>query len=365
MEDKGQMDQSQRTFIPIEGSTREKLISWIIIIVAFITIWHMIDIALLTFIMAFLFYQLMEVVQRRMKKIMPYHLPDGFVLSVLYALFIFLLVVIGYEFLPRIVTQIVEIGNALASFDIGALKDILDYRLYAVVEELDFGAYLVKAGELLTQVITRVSVFGLALFISIILSFFLLLEKRKIGRFAEKMANSRISFIYSYLMSFGKSFVVTFGKVMRVQVTIAAINSAISMIMLLLLGFPQVLGLGIMIFFLGLIPVAGVVISLFPLSIIAFNIGGLSKVFAVLIMILAIHGVEAYILNPKLMSDKTELPVCFVFIILLVAEHYMKVWGLLVGVPIFIFLLSVLEVDCTGLAEKKKTALAVFKRKDR
>jgi predicted PurR-regulated permease PerM len=34
-----------------------------------------------------------------------------------------------------------------------------------------------------------------------------------------------------------------------------------------------------------------------------------------------------------------------VFIILLVAEHYMNVWGLLIGVPLFIFLLNIFEVD--------------------
>lgn len=362
MKDRDPME--DREFSPIEGSIREKMISWVIILIAFITVWYMIDIALLTFIIAFIFYHLTDAVQKRLKKVVPVKIPDGLILSVLYVIFIFLLVIISYEFMPKIVSQIVDVGNALINFDIGSLREIMDERFYAAVEELDFGTYLVEAGRILTQVITRVSIFGLSLFISLILSYFLILEKKKIRRFAERMAESRISFIYSYLMSFGKSFVVTFGKVMRVQVTISAINSSISMIMLLVLGFPQVLGLGIMIFFLGLIPVAGVVISLFPLSVIAFNIGGISKVIAVLIMILAIHGIEAYMLNPKLMSDKTDLPICFVFIILLVAEHYMGVWGLLIGVPIFLFLMSVLEVDCTGLGRKKKRSVSIFKRKN-
>ncbi len=168
------------------------------------------------------------------------------------------------------------------------------------------------------------------------------------------LAGSRISFIYDYWITFGGNFCNTFGKVMKVQVTIALINSIISIILLTILGFPQVMSLGVMIFLLGLIPVAGVAISLIPLSIIAFNIGGISKVVAVILMVLLIHGLEAYILNPKLMSDKTELPVCFVFIILLVGEHYMGVWGLLIGVPIFIFLLNAMKVNYSDSHKKEK-----------
>ena len=49
------------------------------------------------------------------------------------------------------------------------------------------------------------------------------------------------------------------------QFIIAIVNTFLSVIVLMILGFPQIVGLGIMIFFLGLIPVAGVIISLVPL----------------------------------------------------------------------------------------------------
>ncbi|MDL0236159.1 AI-2E family transporter, partial [Clostridioides difficile] len=134
---------------------------------------------------------------------------------------------------------------------------------------------------------------------------------------------------------------------MKVQVMIAFINSVVSMIFLGFMGFPQIWALGFMIFVLGLIPVAGVIVSLIPLTVIAFNTGGITKVFGVLLMICIVHAVETYILNPKLMSNRTKLPVCFVFIILLVGEHYLGVWGLLIGVPIFMFLMDILGVKFT------------------
>jgi len=44
------------------------------------------------------------------------------------------------------------------------------------------------------------------------------------------------------------------------------------------------------------------------------------------------------------MSAKTKLPVFLVFLILLVSEHYIGVWGLLLGIPMFMFLLDILDI---------------------
>ncbi len=142
---------------------------------------------------------------------------------------------------------------------------------------------------------------------------------------------------------------------MKVQIIIASVNCVLSVIAFKLIGLTDIVGMGLMIFFLGLIPVAGVIVSLIPLSVIAFNVGGIVKVIEVLILVAVLHAVEAYVLNPKLMANKTQLPVCFVFSILLVGEHYMGVWGLLIGLPIFIFMMDALGVKYEeGMRKNKK-----------
>ncbi|MBR3207061.1 MAG: AI-2E family transporter, partial [Bacillus sp. (in: Bacteria)] len=111
-----------------------------------------------------------------------------------------------------------------------------------------------------------------------------------------------------------------------------------------IMGFPQLFGLAVMVFLLGLIPVAGVVISLIPLSIIAYTLEGGMYVLYIVLVIVIIHAIEAYFLNPKLMSAKTELPIFFTFIVLIFSEHYIGIWGLIIGIPIFVFILDILEV---------------------
>lgn len=338
----------------IDKELKERLISLIVMVVMFITIWYMLNFVLLTFITTFIFYHLVKLVQIKRQRWIPVRIPDALVLTVLYAIFIMLLIFASIEFAPRLAQQFYDLANIFINFDFDAVKDTIDPRIAEAVSHINFDQYIDSAGVMLATGVTTVGGFGLNVFLSLILSYLLLLEKNKIRRFGERLAYSRVSFIYGYWMRFGGNFVNTFGKVMKVQVTIALINSIISMILLTILGFPQIASLGIMIFFLGLIPVAGVVISLVPLSIIGFNIGGIGKVVAVILMIILIHTLEAYVLNPKLMSNKTELPVCFIFIILLVGEHYLGVWGLLIGVPIFIFLMNALDVSYADDHKKEK-----------
>lgn len=330
---------------------RSHIASIVVLTLMIITIWFMLDIALLTFIITFIFYNLDSAIQKLNMKTLKIRIPNGIILTILYVIFILVLVIIVTVIYPKLVNPVGELLEILKTFDVNAFLGAIDPRIAVVLENIDYNKYIGDASLLIANGATKVGGFGVDLFLALLLSFFLLLEKHKIQRFGKKLEHSKIAYTYSQLILFGGNFTHTFGKVMKVQVTIAFINCIISMIFLKLLGFPQISNLGIMIFVLGLIPVAGVIISLLPLSIIAFSTGGINQVFAVIIMVLLIHAIEAYILNPKLMSSKTELPVCFVFIILLVGEHYMGVWGLLIGVPIFIFMMNALDVE---FEEKKQ-----------
>jgi len=338
----------------VDFDNKEKVISLIVLSLVLITFWKMMDLVLLTFILSFVFYSLLNSIQNKLITNFKCKIPDGIILTVLYIIAIIILSVGSAVFLPQVIAQFGELANIFINIDIDAVKKAIGPRLMSFVSQIDFTAYLEQAGSLAALIVAKIGYFSISLFVSIILSFIILMEKNKINHFGMNMSKSKLSFMYEYFRFFGRSFAQTFGKVMKVQVTIALINSILSMIVLSILGFPGILGLGTMIFVLGLIPVAGVVISLIPLSAIAFSIGGIIQVVQVIVMIIILHGIETYVLNPKLMSARTRLPVCFVFIILLVAEHYLGIWGLLIGVPIFIFLMNVFNVEYKGEIKEKK-----------
>ena len=63
----------------------------------------------------------------------------------------------------------------------------------------------------------------------------------------------------------------------------------------------------------------------------------------VLVMIGIVHAVEAYYLNPKIVSSYVHFPVFVTFLILMVSEHYFGLIGLLIGVPLFSILIGLIE----------------------
>ena len=322
-----------------------KVISIIVLLCMILTMWYMLDVVLLTFVLTFIFYYSVEKLDKFCRYFFFLHLPNLILLIICYAAGITILVMILAEGVPQLIGQITDFGNMLMNFDVNGVYAALNPKVAAALGYVDWQSYLSLAGNFIATYATKVGAFSVNFFIALILSFVIIAERSKIKRFGENLAHSKVAFVYQYFMEYGKIFVNTFAMVMKVQVIIAMVNALLSMIMLKIIGFETVLGLGLMIFLLGLIPVAGVIISLFPLCIIAFSLGGIKMVGEVVLMILLLHALEAYVLNPKLMSTHTKLPVCLVFIVLLVGQHYLGVWGLLVGVPIFIFLMIALNVD--------------------
>ena len=179
---------------------------------------------------------------------------------------------------------------------------------------------------------------------SLLLSFFFTVEKDEMYTFSKSFLKGPNSWLFKDIYHFAKIFVNTFGVVMEAQFMIALVNTAITLVCLSMMKMPQIISLGLMIFVLSLVPVARVIISAIPLSFIAYSVGGIRDVIYVIVMLLVVHALESYILNPKLMSSKTELPIFYTFVVLVASEHLFGVWGLIVGIPIFTFALDVLGV---------------------
>ena len=67
--------------------------------------------------------------------------------------------------------------------------------------------------------------------------------------------------------------------------------------------------------------------------------------FMAVLGILVIHLIEAWILNPKILGDMLHLHPVMVLAILAVGEHFFGVWGLLLGVPVIVYILRFVILD--------------------
>nr|WP_201781443.1 AI-2E family transporter [Sporosarcina globispora] len=309
-----------------------------IIVLALYLLRSMINLILITFIFSFLMDRLVKLVLSRFK------LNRKLTVITLYIGIIGLLSIGIIKYLPLIVSESSQLFKQVESFYTQKHDNIVITYIVQMLETNEITKYLEQGFTFLLQYFSDISHIAIQVLLSLILSLFFLLEKPKLLEFTLKFKYSKIAAFYNEIEYFGSKFVQTFGKVIEAQFVIATVNCILTTLALWIMGFPHLMGLSILIFLLGLIPVAGVIISLVPLCTIAYSLGGFIQVFYILLLIMVIHAIEAYILNPKLMSSKTDLPVFYTFIVLIFSEHFFGVWGLIVGIPVFVFLLDVLEV---------------------
>ncbi|WP_428980928.1 AI-2E family transporter [Limosilactobacillus alvi] len=300
----------------------------------------MMNTILLTFIFTYLIVHWIRLVQRFIPK-----LPSIVIVLVTYILLILGLYYVVTDYLPMIVNQIAKMVDSLIKFyqsnDMNGVMKLINHYVSTrtIISQAKHGVTLA------VNTLTSIGTLTISFVMSLILSFFYTIELKQMNEFSQLFLESKsLGWFFKDIYYFGKKFVNTFGVVLEAQFFIAICNTVLTLICLSFMHMPQIFALGLMVFILSLVPVAGVIISLIPLSMVAYSVGGFRYVVYIIIMILVIHALEAYVLNPKFMSSRTELPIFYTFVVLLVSEHLFGTWGLIVGVPIFTFLLDICDV---------------------
>ncbi|MEW4153557.1 AI-2E family transporter [Bacillus thuringiensis] len=320
----------------------------VLIIVALVlyALKSMINLILITFILTFLMDRFQRFISRKLK------VNRKIVIACLYIILVSFIGTTLYKYLPVLTIQISQlIYQFKLFFQNPPDNEIVKYVL-STINGMEVSKYIEQGVDVIYQSIANIGKVSLQILLSLILSLFFLLEKERIITFTSKFKDSKLKIFYEEIAYFGERFARSFGKVIEAQFLIAVVNGILTVIALIVLGFPQLLVLAVMIFLLGLIPVAGVIISLFPLCIIAYNVGGVMYVVYIIVFITVIHALESYFLNPKFMSAKTNLPIFYIFMILIFSEHFLGIWGLIIGIPIFIFLLDVLDINNEDATKK-------------
>ncbi|ALS23005.1 MULTISPECIES: AI-2E family transporter [Paenibacillus] len=334
------MENIKRFFLNL--TVRRFLIILVICLLLF-SIRDMLNLILLTFLFIYIMNSLQHFLTKQINKYIPVN--SKVIIILLYLILVTTIVIGIINYLPKLYVQIKQLKATLIGLShLPVPQDELSQYVYKTIKDLDLQSYVRQGFEY----ILKISNWGTTFVLAIVLSFVFILEKNRIAAFTSRLKNSKISWLYEELEYFGKKFVLSFGKVLEAQLLIATCNTIFTVTGLWILGYPYLFALTIMIFLLSLVPVVGFLVSLIPLSIIGYAIGGYLMVIYVLSMIAVLHFLEGYFLNPKLMSSKVNLPMFYTFIILIFSEHYLGTWGLIVGIPIFIFLLDMLDVDTSA-----------------
>lgn len=176
------------------------------------------------------------------------------------------------------------------------------------------------------------------LLIGTLLSFLILFDYPHLRAVMLTMPRTRLKEVYEETADSVVHFALVVGATFQAQIMIAFINTILTSIGLWGLNIHPIALLSTMVFFAGLIPVLGVFISSVPILLVAFNNGGLSLLLWALVMIIIVHIVEAYILNPNIFAAVLKINPVLTLIILYIGHSLFGLWGVLLGVPVSVYI---------------------------
>jgi len=201
------------------------------------------------------------------------------------------------------------------------IRDLLD----------DVGASLAKNPlEIGQSVLSYASSFLL----SLLFSFLIVLDLRKITRGVQELRHTKIGFIYDEVADNIAGFGRVLGRALEAQLFIAVCNTILTGIGIWILGLDNLLVLSTIVFFCSFIPVVGTFISSTPIALIALQAGGVSTMLIAIVIIMVVHALETYVLNPQIYGHHMHMNPVLVLIVLTIGGKLFGIWGLILGIPI-------------------------------
>ena len=190
-------------------------------------------------------------------------------------------------------------------------------------------------------------------FLGLLFSFLIMLDLPRLTRSVRALRFTRLSAVYEETADSVMLFAKVVGENFRAQIMISAVNTSLTFIGLQILGVGGTVLLCTVVFICGLIPVLGVFISSVPIILMAVNTGGVTLGGWAVMMIVIIHLIEAYILNPRIVSAVMHINPVMTLIILYIAHSLIGMWGMLLGVPISVYIYRQLVIGINPKAKAK------------
>lgn len=291
----------------------------------------------------------------------------NFIIVIEYIILVWILIFLVTDMIPKLISELSDLTHNLPFLAepvkevTNKLIEIKNFKseLWGSIDEIVSNQDITVILGILWK-LKSASIVFMQIIISIILSFVFLIDRSRLQIYLLWIKKSSFKFLYKEYKIIIEKIVLSFWLIFKAQAIIAFLNSLLTIIWLIIIwlvhwwAFPYLLTLWLMVFIAWFIPVLWVFISSIPITIIAYSmIWGYSVVAEVVFLIVIVHFVEAYYLNPKIVSRFLEIPVSLTFVVLIMSEHLFWVAWLLIWVSLFYFIVWLLRDVDTVLKKKK------------
>ncbi len=187
------------------------------------------------------------------------------------------------------------------------------------------------------KIISTVSAFLLAL----LFSFLIVLDLPVLSASIRSLENTKLRFIYVEVAESIHDFGLVLGQAFEAQFLIALVNTLLTALGLSILGVGKHIAfLSVIVFLSSFVPVVGVFISSIPICLVALQVSGMHAMLAAIGLIILVHLLEGYLLNPKIYGYRLRINPVIVLIILTIGGKLFYFWGLILGVPVCTYIFA-------------------------
>ena len=191
-------------------------------------------------------------------------------------------------------------------------------------------------------------------FVAIIVSIYLLLQRKDILEFIKKLG--KVTLKESTYKNMGKYFDRTnniFFNFLAGQLLDGLIIGIISSIAMSIIGVKYAVLLGFMIGIFNLIPYFGAIIAVIIAALITLLTGGIWKALIMVIVVTILQQIDANIINPKILGNSLKISPLLVIFSVAIGGAYFGFWGMFLSVPV-IAVVKLLLTDYIEYKSKEK-----------
>lgn len=291
-------------------------------------------------------------------------------ISILIVYFIAICAIIGIiKFVvPNVYESVMELTSALPGYYEAALSGIDNLSedsiitkdsLYSILE----GLSSIKLEDYLNiEKITEYAkgILGIAstifsIFVTIIVSMYLLAERNEIVEFAKRVCSAIFNInIYNVIGKYFRKSNQIFFRFISSQLIDGIVIGILTSIAMSILGVKYAILLGFMIGIFNLIPYLGAIIAVVIAAIITLLTGGLSKAIWMIIIVTILQQIDANIINPKITGTSLKIsPILIIFSVTVVGSYF-GIIGMFLAVPI-VAVIKLIVLDYISYKEEKNS----------
>lgn len=317
---------------------------------------------LLNFILVFLENKLLTDEKIKNKKtkrglsLVLTYLISGFTLY-LFMLFVF----------PQLMDSIMGLVNDIPKFIENAtimINDILksvnvdqqylDLALNQWKEFINMAANLISnLLPMIGSVVTSIASSIWNIVIGLIISIYMLIEKEKFVGLGKKISYALLSKEHAdIVIDLGKRSNKTFGDFLSGKIIDSAIIGVLTFVILTVFKMPYTLLVSIIVGLTNIVPFFGPFIGAVPAFVIIMFVSP-TKALWFLVIIFVIQQLDGNIIGPKILGDSIGISAFWILFSILVAGKLLGLVGMIIGVPLFAIMYSVIK-DIVELKLKEK-----------